>query len=56
VVSELSPGAPASRLRTAVHAVFGLLNSTPHSAGEQSPEAAAGLLRSMARAALSAAA
>ena len=56
VVSELSPGVPVARLRTAVHAVFGLLNSTPHSAGEQSQQATAGLLRSMARAALAAAA
>jgi AcrR family transcriptional regulator len=56
VVSELSPRAPAARLRTAVHAVFGLLNSTPHSAGEQPPDSSAGLLRAMARAALAAAA
>ena len=37
-------------------ATFGLLNSTPHSASELPPEAAAELLCTMARAALSAAA
>ncbi|MEU7984327.1 TetR/AcrR family transcriptional regulator [Streptosporangium canum] len=52
VLSELYPGCPPPRLRAATHAVFGLLNSTPHSAGELDPEAMAGLLRSMARAAL----
>ena len=60
VASELSPRTPPARLRTAVHGVFGLLNSTPHSAGQYSaselaPGARAGLLHSMARAALSAA-
>ncbi len=57
VVAAPDPAAaPAARLRTAVHAVFGLLNSTPHSAGEQPKDAAAVLLRAMARAALAAAA
>jgi AcrR family transcriptional regulator len=56
VLSELSPRAPQTALRTAVHATFGLLNSTPHSASELPPEAAAELLCTMARAALSAAA
>jgi AcrR family transcriptional regulator len=56
VLSELTPGAPQARLRTAVHAVFGLLNSTPHSASELPPEAMAALLHPMARAALTAAA
>lgn len=30
VVSEVHPGVPEPRARAAVHAVFGLLNSTPH--------------------------
>ncbi len=54
--SELFPGTPQSRLRTAVHAMFGLLNSTPHSAVELPPAATAQLLHAMARAALFAAA
>jgi AcrR family transcriptional regulator len=52
VLSELHPACPPARLRAATHAVFGLLNSTPRSAGELAPEAMAGLLRDMARAAL----
>ncbi|GIH92667.1 TetR/AcrR family transcriptional regulator [Planobispora siamensis] len=52
VLSELYPGCPPARLRAATHAVFGLLNSTPHSAGELPPEAMAPLMRAMARAAL----
>jgi AcrR family transcriptional regulator len=54
--SELFPGAAQVRLRTAVHAMFGLLNSTPHSATELPAEATAELLRAMARGALAAAA
>jgi AcrR family transcriptional regulator len=56
VASELSPQADQTRLRTALHAMFGLLNSTPHSASELPPDAMAELLRTMARAALTAAA
>ena len=52
VLSELSPHAAQAGLRTAVHATFGLLNSTPHSASELPQEAAADLLCAMARAAL----
>ncbi|MFF5207414.1 TetR/AcrR family transcriptional regulator [Streptosporangium sp. NPDC000396] len=52
VLSELYPGCPPPRLRAATHAVFGLLNSTPHSAGELPAEAMAELMRDMARAAL----
>jgi AcrR family transcriptional regulator len=52
VLSELFPWAAQSRLRTAVHAMFGLLNSTPHSAAELPPAATAELLQAMARAAL----
>jgi AcrR family transcriptional regulator len=55
VASELSPLASPARLRTAVHAMFGLLNSTPHSASELPADTMAGLLRTMARAALAAA-
>lgn len=56
VLSELSPDAAQASLRAAVHAMFGLLNSTPHSASELPAEAVAELLRTMARAALMAAA
>jgi AcrR family transcriptional regulator len=56
VLSELTPRAPQASLRTAVHATFGLLNSTPHSAAELPPEAMADLLCAMGRAALTAAA
>ena len=61
VLSELLPGAPQGRLRTAVHAAFGLLNSTPHSvsrhgASELSADTVADLLYAMARGALAAAA
>lgn len=52
VLAELWPESPPPRLRAAVHAVFGLLNSTPHSAGELAPEAMRPLLRAMARSAL----
>lgn len=56
VLSDLLPLAPQARLRAAVHAMFGLLNSTPHSAAELPAEATAELLIAMARAALFAAA
>jgi AcrR family transcriptional regulator len=56
VLSELSPHAAPAGLRTAVHATFGLLNSTPHSASELPAEATAELLHAMARAALTTAA
>lgn len=62
VVSELLPGASQARLRIAVHAAIGLLNSTPYSLGggalgdaEPDGAAMADLLVSMARAALLAA-
>jgi AcrR family transcriptional regulator len=55
VASELSPLASPARLRTAMHGIFGLLNSTPHSASELPHDAVAGLLHAMARAALTAA-
>lgn len=56
VLSELYPSAAPARLRAATHAVFGLLNSTPHSAAGLSAETMAPLLRQMARAALATAA
>ena len=56
VLSDLLPRATQARLRAAVHAMFGLLNSTPHSAAELPAEATAELLIAMARAALFAAA
>ena len=61
VTSELNPLVPPSRLRTAVHAMFGLLNSTPHSvsphgASELPADTVADLLYAMARGALAAAA
>ncbi|GIH72116.1 SACE_7040 family transcriptional regulator [Sphaerimonospora thailandensis] len=52
VLTELHPSCPPARLRAATHAVFGLLNSTPRSAGELPPEAMAELLHQMARGAL----
>jgi AcrR family transcriptional regulator len=55
ILSELSLLASPARLRTAVHAMFGLLNSTPHSATELAPDTMADLLQVMARAALAAA-
>ncbi|MEQ4721467.1 helix-turn-helix domain-containing protein [Nonomuraea sp. B19D2] len=54
VLAELHPSCPAARLRAATHAVFGLLNSTPHSAGELPAQDMRPLLRAMARAAIDA--
>jgi AcrR family transcriptional regulator len=56
VLTELSPGAAQPELRAAVHGVFGLLNSTPHSAGDVPDEQMARLLYAMAHASLMAAA
>ncbi|GAA3735387.1 AcrR family transcriptional regulator [Spinactinospora alkalitolerans] len=52
VLGELRPAARPACLRAAVHATFGLLNSTPHSADELPPEAMTELLLAMGRAAL----
>ncbi|WP_157245761.1 TetR/AcrR family transcriptional regulator [Nonomuraea typhae] len=52
VLTELRPGVPAARLRAATHAVFGLLNSTPHSAGELPSPDAADLLYALSHTAL----
>ncbi|MEV4563550.1 helix-turn-helix domain-containing protein [Nonomuraea sp. NPDC049419] len=54
VLAELHPSCPAARLRAATHAVFGLLNSTPHSAGELPGHEMRPLLHAMARAAIEA--
>ncbi|MFI7698626.1 TetR/AcrR family transcriptional regulator [Nonomuraea sp. NPDC049480] len=54
-LAELHPACPAARLRAATHAVFGLLNSTPHSAGELPGRDMRPLLHAMARAAIDAA-
>lgn len=54
VLAELHPSCPSPRLRAATHAVFGLLNSTPHSAGELPAQAMRPLLHAMARAAITA--
>jgi AcrR family transcriptional regulator len=52
VLTEIIPHAGQPGLRAAVHAVFGLLNSTPHSAGEIADTDLAELLYAMAHAAL----
>ncbi|WP_067964176.1 SACE_7040 family transcriptional regulator [Nocardiopsis trehalosi] len=52
VLARLRPDRPAADLRAAVHAVFGLLNSTPHSAGGLSTDRMADLLLAMGTAAL----
>ncbi|MDA8368586.1 MAG: TetR/AcrR family transcriptional regulator [Nocardiopsaceae bacterium] len=52
VLAELRPWSPPVTLRAAVHATFGLLNSTPHSAGGLPEEQMAELLLSMGTAAL----
>jgi AcrR family transcriptional regulator len=55
VVCLLRPELPEERARAAVHAMFGLLNSTPHSAAGLDRVAMSELLATMAAAALSAA-
>jgi AcrR family transcriptional regulator len=52
VLRLIHPEAPDDRARSATHAVFGLLNSTPHSTGDLSRDAMAGLLHAMASDAL----
>lgn len=47
-----TPGLSAEAARIAAHGVFGLLNSTPHSAAGADPRQVAGMLRRMARHAL----
>jgi hypothetical protein len=48
LVLRLRPGAPGARARAAVHATFGLLNSTQRSASELTRAAMADLLHAMA--------
>ncbi|RBY93570.1 TetR/AcrR family transcriptional regulator [Blastococcus sp. TF02-8] len=54
VLARLHPGAEAAACRARAHAVFGLINSTPHSAGRLDRAAMAALLTSMAWAAATA--
>ncbi|MGH3990914.1 MAG: TetR/AcrR family transcriptional regulator, partial [Pseudonocardiaceae bacterium] len=49
---RLTPALPTEAARIAAHGAFGLLNSTPHSAGGSDPSQVAALLRRMAIAAL----
>ena len=49
LLAELTPDAPRGGLRAAAHATFGLLNSTPHSAGALDRCAMARLLNGMAQ-------
>jgi len=51
VLARLLPGADAALCRARAHAVFGLINSTPHSAGRLGRPAMAALLADMAWAA-----
>ncbi len=51
VLARLHPGADAATCRARAHAVFGLINSTPHSAGRLDRRAMAALLAGMAGAA-----
>lgn len=56
VLRRLHPALEEERARAAVHATFGLLNSTPHSAGGLRRSLMEGLLHDMAVAALTSAA
>jgi AcrR family transcriptional regulator len=55
VLARVHPDASTAACRARAHAVFGLINSTPHSAGRLSRPAMAGLLAEMAWAAATAA-
>jgi AcrR family transcriptional regulator len=55
VLARLHPAAEAAACRARAHAVFGLINSTPHSAGRLSRPSMAALLAGMAEAAATAA-
>ena len=52
VLQEIDPSLAAAEARSRAHAVFGLLNSTPHSARHGEGPLAGAVLRRMARAAL----
>jgi AcrR family transcriptional regulator len=54
VLARLHPGADAATCRARAHAIFGLINSTPHSAGRVGRPAMARLLADMAWAAATA--
>jgi hypothetical protein len=54
VLARLHPGAEAAACRARAHAVFGLINSTPHSGGRLPRPAMAELLAGMAEAAATA--
>lgn len=55
VLREVNPGLDEDRARVMAHAAFGLLNSTPHSAGRNSvPDLSRAVLREMTSAALAA--
>jgi AcrR family transcriptional regulator len=54
VLARLHPGADAAECRARAHAVFGLINSTPHSAGRLPRAAMAELLGAMAESAATA--
>ncbi|SFE27960.1 SACE_7040 family transcriptional regulator [Blastococcus tunisiensis] len=54
VLARLHPAADAAACRARAHAVFGLINSTPHSAGRLSRASMAALLAEMAWAAATA--
>lgn len=51
VLSQLHPRSDQTTIRARAHALFGLINSTPHSAGELDPEAMSAILTTMALAA-----
>ena len=51
VLARLHPGSDAAACRARAHAVFGLINSTPHSAGQLDRSAMAAVLTRMAEAA-----
>jgi hypothetical protein len=51
VLARLHPAAEAATCRARAHAVFGLINSTPYSAGRLTRPAMASLLTGMAWAA-----
>ncbi|GFG67579.1 TetR family transcriptional regulator [Mycobacterium kubicae] len=55
VLGELHPDQPESDARLMAHAVFGLLNSTPHSVKAADPQRSRAVMRAMTIAALSAA-
>ena len=51
VLARLHPQSDAEACRARAHAVFGLINSTPHSAGRLDRDETAALLAAMAEAA-----